>query len=92
MNDSLPWSTEPNVSGLHLCLRDGVFTLYNVEYDRDPQTGIARWEATEMCTGNRTSWSAASLRPAAHWLLVTALPLSAGEGELTSTNHLTNDE
>lgn len=79
MTDSLPWSTEPNVSGRYLCLRDGVFTLYDIEYYRDFQMGVSEWEATEVCTGNRAGWSAASLRPAAHWLLVTALPLPAEE-------------
>jgi hypothetical protein len=74
MTDSLPWSTEPNVSGRYLCLRDGVFTLYDIEYYSDPQMGISEWEATEVCTGNRAGWSVASLQPA-HWLLVTALLL-----------------
>ena len=80
MTDSLPWSTEPNVSGRYLCLRDGAFTLYVIEYYSDPQMGIFEWGATEVCTGNRAGWSVASLQPA-HWLLVTALPLPAGEGE-----------
>lgn len=73
MTDSLPWSTEPNVSGRYLCLRDGVFTLYDIEYYHDPQMGLSEWEATEVCAGNRAGWSVASLQPA-HWLLVTALP------------------
>lgn len=77
MIDLLPWSTEPNVSGRYLCLRDGVFTLYDIDYYSDPQMGISQWDATEVCRGTRTGWSVASLQPA-YWLLVTALPLPAG--------------
>ena len=78
MTNSLPWSTEPTVSGRYLCLRDGVFTLYDITYYHDLQMGISQWEATEVCKGTRAGWSVSKLQPA-YWLLVTALPLPAGE-------------
>ena len=80
MTNSLPWSTEPNVSGRYLCLRDGVFTLYDIAYYHDLQMGISQWEATEVCKGTRAGWSVSKLQPA-YWLLVTALPLPQGEAQ-----------
>ena len=79
----LPWTHEPSVEGRYLCLREGVYTLHDVDFYRDLQMGIAgQWEATEVCSGNRHGCSVAKLQPAA-WLLVGAIPLpQAGEGEV----------
>jgi hypothetical protein len=75
MTNSLPWTTEPNVSGRYICLRNGEFAMYDVDHYKDLQMGIkGQWEATEVGTLARAGHLVASLQPA-HWLLVTALPL-----------------
>ena len=72
------WTHEPSVKGRYLCLREGVYTLHDVDFYRDLQMGITgQWEATEVCSGNRHGCSVAKLQPAA-WLPVHAILLPQG--------------
>jgi hypothetical protein len=84
---ALAWTTEPNVSGRYLCLRNDTFSLYDVDFYQDPQMGIAgQWEATEVCSGNRAGCTVEKLQPA-QWLLTSAL-LAAPEAVGVSDEEL----